>query len=148
MLGQELGVAAENDVHASTGHVRRHGDPTLATGLGHHLGLTEVLLGVEDVVGYALFFQQPRQQFGLGHRGRAHQDRLAGLVAFDQILDHGTELGLFGLEDQVGLVGPDHVLVGGYGDDRQPVGAGKLARFGFGRPGHAGQFLVHSEVVL
>ncbi len=66
----------------------------------------------------------------------------------DEILDHGVELRFLGLEHEIGLIGPDHVLVGRDGDDREAVGAGELARFRLGRTGHAGQLLVHAEVVL
>src|ERR1035437_2989506 len=43
-------VAPENHVDASTGHVRRHRDGALATGLGANLGLAKVLLRVQDLV--------------------------------------------------------------------------------------------------
>ncbi len=81
MLGQQLGVAAQNDVDASSGHVGGDGDPAFATGLGHHLGLPEVLLGVEDVVRDALLLEEPGEQLGLGHRGGADEDGLPLLVA-------------------------------------------------------------------
>src|SRR5205823_14682327 len=42
------------------------------------------------------------------HRDGADEDGLALLVAFHQILDHGGELRLFGLVDEVALVDPDH----------------------------------------
>ena len=75
--GQPLGIAAQDDVDASAGHVGGHGHATHPAGLGHDLRLPEVLLGVEHLVGDALLLQQPRQVLGLGHRGRAHQHRLA-----------------------------------------------------------------------
>ncbi len=53
MAGEALGVAAEQDVDATTGHVGGHGDGAEATGLGDDLGLTSVLLGVEHLVGDA-----------------------------------------------------------------------------------------------
>ena len=120
----------------------------LPTGLGHDLGLPEVLLGVEDIVGQPLLLQEPGEQLGLGHRGRAHQNGLALLVALDEVLDHGVELGLLGLEDEVGLIGAHHLLVGRDGDHGKAVGAGELPRLGLGGTGHAGQLLVHAEVVL
>ena len=69
-------------------------------------------------------------------------------MALDQVLDDGVELGFLGLEDEVGLIAPHHVLVGRDGNHREAVGAGKLAGLGLGRPGHARQLLVHAEVVL
>ena len=47
---QELGVAAEHDVGAATGHVGRDRDGAVAPGLGDDLGLALVLLGVQHVV--------------------------------------------------------------------------------------------------
>ena len=71
VLGQQLGVAAQDDVDASAGHVGGDGDAAAPAGLGHDLGLPEVLLGVQDVVRDAALLEQPRQQLGLGHRRRA-----------------------------------------------------------------------------
>ena len=65
MAGQALGVAAEQDVDAATGHVGGHGDRAEAAGLGDDLGLTGVLLGVQHLVGDAALVQQPRQVLGL-----------------------------------------------------------------------------------
>ena len=42
----------------------------------------------------------------------------------------------------------DHLLVGRDGHHGQAVGGGELAGLGLGRAGHAGQLLVHAEVVL
>ena len=47
---QELGVAAQQDIRASTGHVRRDSDRALATGLGDDPCLTLVMLGVQHFV--------------------------------------------------------------------------------------------------
>src|SRR5256886_10524200 len=50
LLGQEVGVAAQQDVGAAAGHVGRDGHGALAPGLGHDLGLALVVLRVEDLV--------------------------------------------------------------------------------------------------
>ena len=50
VLGQQLGIAPEDDVDATAGHVGRDRDRTAPAGLGHDLGLSEVLLGVQHVV--------------------------------------------------------------------------------------------------
>ena len=135
--GQALGVAAEEDVDAAAGHVGGHRDGVQPAGLGHDLGLPGVLLGVQDLVGDAPALEQPRQLLGLGHRGRAHQHGLARLVALDDVVDHGGELGVLGLVDEVGLVGADHGHVGGDGHHGDVVGGGELGRLGLGRPRHA-----------
>ncbi len=75
--GQALGVAAEHDVDATAGHVGRHGDRAGTARLGDDLGLSEVLLCVQDLVGHAALVEQAREVLGLGDRGGAHEDRLA-----------------------------------------------------------------------
>ncbi len=92
--------------------------------------------------------EQLRELLGLGHRGRAHEHGLAGLVALDDVVDDRRKLGVLGLVDEVGLVGADHGDVGGDGDHRDVVGGGELGRLGLGRPRHARQLLVEPEVVL
>ncbi len=92
--------------------------------------------------------QQAREQLRLGHRGGADEHGLAERVALDDVVDDRVELGLLGLEDQVRLVGAHHVPVGRDGHHGQPVGGGELAGLRLGRPGHAGELLVHAEVVL
>ncbi len=91
--GEALGVAAEEDVDAATGHVGGDGDAAEAPGLGDDLGLAGVLLGVEDLVGDAPLVEQPGQLLGLLDRDGADEHRLAGLVALGDVVDHGVELG-------------------------------------------------------
>ena len=57
-LGQILRVAAEHDIRAAAGHVRRDRDGAELTGLRDDLGLFLVVLGVEDVVRDTRFTQQ------------------------------------------------------------------------------------------
>ena len=60
LLAREvLGVAAEQDVDASAGHVRRDGDRALAAGLGDDHRLLLVVLRVQDVVRDAAAVQVP-----------------------------------------------------------------------------------------
>ncbi len=148
LSGQQLGIPAEQDVHAAAGHVGGHRDGVQPPRLGHDLGLPGVLLGVEDVVRDPAAFEQARQNLGFFHGRRAHQHRLALLVALEDVLDDGVKLGLLGLVDQVLFVRPNHRHVGRDGHDRQVVGAGKLRCFGLGGAGHAGELVVEAEVVL
>ena len=62
VAGQQLGVAAQDDVHASAGHVGGHGHRAEPARLGDHLGLTEVLLRVQDLVLHPALVQQPAQE--------------------------------------------------------------------------------------
>ena len=59
-----------------------------------------------------------------------------------------AELLFFGAVDDVLILHADHRPVGGDHGDFELVDLLELGRFGFGRTGHAGQLLVHAEVVL
>ena len=50
--------------------------------------------------------------------------------------------------DEVGVVVADHVAVGRDDDDLEVVDLRELLRLGLGRAGHAGELVVHAEVVL
>ncbi len=96
----------------------------------------------------ALAQQQRGEPLGLGDAGRAHEHRLASLVPLGDVVDDRGELGVLGLVDEVGLVGPDHRHVRRDGDDAELVGLVQLVGLGLGRAGHAGELLVEAEVVL
>ncbi len=147
-VGAELGVAAEHDVGASTGHVGGDGDGALAARLGDDRGLTRVVLRVQHLVADALVLEHPRQPLGLLDAGRADEDGLTGLVALLDVVDARHELGVFGLVDHVGLVFADHRPVRRDRHDAQLVGLVELVGLGGRRAGHAGQGGVEAEVVL
>src|SRR6266403_2381815 len=68
-FGQEVGIAAEEDVGAAAGHVGRDGHGALASGLGHDLGLALVVLRVEDLMADAPLLEELGHGLGLldGH---------------------------------------------------------------------------------
>lgn len=144
----ELRVAAEHDVGATAGHVRRDGHRAQAPGLGDDRGLAGVLLGVEHLVADPAATQQVGQVLALLDRHGADEDRLPFGVPLDNVLDNRLELGVRRAVDQVGLVEPDHRHVRRDGDDPELVDRVELGRLGLGRAGHAGQLGVHPEVVL
>ena len=146
--GEELGVAAEHDVGATTGHVRGDGDRAEPAGLGDDRGLAGVVLRVEHLVLDAALGEQLGQVLALLDAGRADQHRLALLVPLGDVLDDLLELGLLVLVDEVGLVHADHRLVRRDRHDAELVGAHELGRLGLGGTGHAGELLVEAEVVL
>ena len=55
---------------------------------------------------------------------------------------------LLGAVHHVGILDPQQRPVGGDNSDFEPVDLVELGCFGFRRPGHSGQLLVHAEVVL
>ena len=108
--GETLGVAAEEDVDASAGHVGGHRHRAQAAGLGHDLGLAEVLLGVEDLVRDAL----PWPAAGESSSDLATEavpTRIGWPLALRSTMSSTTALNfaVLGLEDQVGLVEADQL---------------------------------------
>ena len=106
--GQVLGIAAEQDVGASAGHVGGDGDRAFAAGLRDDLRLLGVELRVQHRVRHAAAAQQLAEQLALLDADGADEHRLAELVPLDDVVDHGVVLGLLGLVDHVGLIQPDH----------------------------------------
>lgn len=86
-FGEVVGVAAELDVGAAAGHIRRDGDRAQLAGLRNDFGLLVVEFGVEDVVLDAALCQQLGNQLGLVDGHRAHQHRLPLFMAGDDLLD-------------------------------------------------------------
>ena len=111
-------------------------------------GLALVLLGVEHVVRHAVALEQAREHLADLDRHGADEHRLALLVALDDVVDDGGELLLLGREDEVVLVEAHHGRVGRDLHDLEPVDLAELVLLGLGRTGHAGQHVVHAEVVL
>ncbi len=120
----------------------------LAAGQGDDRRLPVVLLGVQHLVLDAGLLEHAGQDLRLGHRRRADQHRLPVLVPLRHVGDDGGELGFLRAVDQVPLVDPDHVLVGRDRHHTQAVDLLELRRLGQGRARHAGELVVHPEVVL
>ena len=96
----------------------------------------------------ALPLQELGEVLGRLDRDRADENRLPRLVAFDEILEHGCELCVGRLEDEVVLVEAGDRLVRGDLDDVQVVDLDELLLLGLRRTGHPGELLVQPEVVL
>ncbi|SIH63488.1 Uncharacterised protein [Mycobacteroides abscessus subsp. abscessus] len=146
--GDELGVAAEHDVGAAASHVRRHSDRALPAGQRDDRRLTRVVLGVEDLVAHPALGEVLREVLALLDARRAHEHRLTGLMALDDVVDDGVELRDFVLVDEVRLVDALHRLVRRDGDDAELVGRHELRGLGLGGAGHARELVVEPEVVL
>ena len=152
-----VGVAAEDDVRAATGHVCRYRDGTLAAGLRHDLGLALVVLGVQDLVPTlttlialtdTAFIKDAREPLGALDRDGAHEHRLAPPVALGDVVSDGGELRVHALVDEVGVVLPDHGLVSRDRLNRQLVDLPELAVLRHGRARHARELVIETEVVL
>jgi hypothetical protein len=143
-------VAAELDVDAAAGHVRRDRDRAGLAGLGHDLGLALGVLGlgVEDRVLDAAALELLAEQLGDLDRDRPDQHRLAALVAGDDLLHDGVPLAVLGLVDLIVAVVADHRPVRRDLHDAELVDLHELGRLGQGGARHPGELVVHPEVVL
>ena len=122
--------------------------PPEAAGLSHDLGLAFMVLGVEHGVFDPGLLELVGDPLGLFDRHGADQHRLSALVAILDLLDHGVELFVLALVNDVVIVDPDHRLVSRRDHDVEAVDFLELGRLGVGRAGHPGQLVVHPEIIL
>src|SRR5438874_6532719 len=139
---------AEHDIRAAAGHVGGDRHRAGLAGIGDDQRLALVLLGVEHLVRDSTLLQQPGETLGLFDRHGADQDGtpLAGDL-LDLVRDR-LELRVLSLVDEVGMIIPDHRLVGGNHDHLQLVDLVEFVGFGDGGARHAGQLGVEAEIVL
>src|SRR5712691_2203379 len=76
LFGVNFGVAAEENIGASAGHVSGYRHGALASGLGDDGGFTLVILGVEDLVLHAHLLEDAGEAFGFLDRDGADEHRL------------------------------------------------------------------------
>ncbi len=139
---------AELDVDAAAGHVRGDRDVPGLARVHDDLALALVLLRVEHVVRHAAAREQLGEVLGGLDGDRADENRLPGLVALDDVLDHGGPLRVLRLEDVVVLVEASDGHVGRDLDHVQVVDLDELLLLGLRGTGHAAKLLVEAEVVL
>ena len=118
------------------------------TGLGHDLGLARVFLCIQNIGRNTTDAHHTGQELGGFHIRGTHQHRASGIGEFHHLVDDGVELAFLGLVDDVVLVVTDDGTVGGDDHHIQLVDVPELPCLRFCRTGHAGQLVVHTEVVL
>ena len=148
LLGHEFGVAAEQDVGTAACHVGGDRDHALASGLRHNLGFALVILGIQHDVLDALLLQKLREAFGFFDRGGTHQHRLVALIQPLNLIRSREIFFFLRAINNIRILYAQQRLVGRDDQHFQPVNLVELGRFRFGRTGHAGELLVHAEVVL
>ena len=139
---QLVGIAAQQDVGTTTGHVGGDGHGAVASGLGHDVGLALMVLGVEDLVRDTALREGGGQLLGALDGDGAHQDRLALGVTLLDIVGDGVVLGLNGAVHQVLMVNTLNGLVGGDDLNGQLVDLAELGILGECRTGHAGELVI------
>jgi len=145
---QEFRVAAQYDVRTPSGHVGGDGNGAFAPGLGHDLRLPLVVFGIEDRVAHPPLLQEGRDLLRVLDGAGAHEYRLPRGMAFHDLIDDGLEFFMLGLVDDVWVVLSDHGLVSGHHEDVEIVDLLEFEGLGLGRAGHAGELLIHAEIVL
>ena len=147
-LRHRLGIASEHDVDAASGHVRRNRDRPELARLGDDVRLPLVLLGVEDLVRDPASLQDPGQPLRLLDRNGSDEDGLARRVPFFDVVGEGGELVILVDVDEIRFVRSRDRLVRWNLDHVEPVDLVELPGLGQRGPRHAGELLVHAEVVL
>ena len=107
-----------------------------------------MVLGVQDLVADPALLEELRELLGLLDRDRADENGLTPRVALDDVLDRRVELLALGLVDDIREVHPDERPVRGDDRDVELVDLRELLGLRLGGAGHAGELLVHPEVVL
>ena len=143
-----LRLGGQLNVCSSTRHVGGNSHCGGKACLGHNLGFTLVLLGVQHVVLNLPYVEHPAQNLGDFHRGGTHQHGSTGLSQGHYFVDHRIKLLTHGFVDLVFHVFSDDGPVGRDNDHIKFVDFPKLTCFSFGRAGHARQLVVHPEIVL
>ena len=141
-------VAAQHNVGATARHVGGNGDHLAAPSLGHDVGFALVLFGVEHLVRQLGLGQQGGDDFRVFNRARAHQNRLAALVAIADVINGGGVFFLGGFVHPIELVFAPADAVGRDDHGFQTVNLLKFVGLGIGRPGHPREFAVQAEIVL
>ncbi|RMV05524.1 hypothetical protein ALP17_05450 [Pseudomonas savastanoi] len=141
-------VTAQQDVGTATRHVGSNGQSTRTTGLRDDFCFFFVELGVQNLVIDAFLLEQVGHVFG-GFDGRCtYQHRTVLCNAGLDVGNDGCVLLFRRQIDKVVEVFTRQRLVRRDDHDGQVVDLVEFERFGVGRTGHAGQFVVQTEVVL
>jgi len=107
-----------------------------------------MLLGIEHIVRDAVALEKAGYVFGLVDGNGTDQDRLALFMGRKDLAQQRRVLAVLGLEHRIGLVKTDHRPVGRDADHIEAVDGPEFIFLGQGRACHAGQLLIHAEIVL
>ena len=146
--GEEIRVAAQQNIRAASGHIGGDGHGSEMTGLRHDLGFLGVVLGVQHLMGDAPALQHIGDHFAGLHRHSTHQHRLTRLMMLLDGGQHRIELSGLGLIDLVVQILTDIGLIRGDLHHVQGVNGLELALLRLRRTGHTSQLAIHTEVVL
>ena len=143
-----LNLRGKLNISTTTCHVGGDGNFSALACLGDDFGLTGMLLSIKDIGLDAADGHHAGKEFGGFNVRGTHKHGTAGFGEFHHLVYDGVELGLLGLVDDVVLVVPYYRTVGGNHHHIQFVDVPELPCLRFCGTGHAGQLVVHAEVVL
>ena len=109
---------------------------------------TRVLLGIQYLVANSTLGEFARQVFALLNADCSNQDGLAKSMTLHNVFDNCAELCHFRLIDEVWLINAQHCAVCRNGHHLQVIGVHKFCSFSLRSTCHAGQLVVHAEIVL
>ena len=107
-----------------------------------------MVLGVENLMLDTFVRQIGRQEFVVLDGNRADENRLAFFVQLPYFSGYCLHLAGLGLKDLVVMVQTLYRFVGRNDESLEPVDFVEFFLGGGGCAGHAGELLVHSEIIL
>src|SRR5262249_10624726 len=148
LFGGEFGIATKQNVGTTAGHVGSDSDHAFATGLGNNFCFLLVILRVQNDVLDALLLQKVRQALGLFDGSCADEHRLPGFVQLLNFIRGSKVFFLLRAINQIWIFDSQQRFVRGNDDDVKVVDFAEFGSFSLRSSGHAGEFFVHTEVIL
>ena len=148
VAGKPFGVATQQNIDTTTGHVRGNRHGTGAPSLGNNRRLSLVIFRVEHLVFDAAALEQSTDIFTGFNCDRTHQHRLLALVGVDNFVDQRLKFRFLRSVDLIGKILTHHRTIGRNCHYFEIINALEFFLFGLGRTGHAGEFVIHTEEVL
>ena len=145
---QKLGIAAEQNIRPAAGHVRRYRHCPLAPGLRDDLGFALVIFRIQNVVRNPEPFDGAAENFALFDAHRADQNRLTFRMALFDLLGNRFDLYFLVKVNHVLIIFSDNRFCRRNAHDIEFVYLFEFFGFRIGRPRHAGEFVVHAEIIL
>ena len=146
--GHKFRVAAENDIGASSGHVRRNGYRPRSARLRNDLRFLLMVLCIQHGMRHAPPFQQRGNVFALLDGNRTDQHRLSFFIAGNDLLDNRPVLSDVVFIHNIRVILTDDRLVGRNLNNIQIVDGLEFFRFCRSSAGHAGELPVQAEIIL
>ena len=141
-------LAAQDDIYTAAGHIGGHRNSSQSARLGYDIGFFFMQFGVQNLMLDTFPQHHIAEHLGFFDGHRTNEYRPPFIMQFFHCLDDLIELSLFILVNFIDQVLPYHRFVGGDSHDFQLINFVEFLGLGQRGPGHAGQFPVHTEIIL